>query len=85
MPGPLETFGLVAYEAVACGAAAVACETAPSARLLGPLVQTFRPRDPDDLLRAIARARPPEPEVAAAFADAHRWDDVFAAELEALA
>jgi alpha-1,6-mannosyltransferase len=83
MPGPLETFGLVAYEAAACGAPAVACSTAPSAQLCGPLVETFKPYDADDLLRAITRARAltPDPAVAAAFADAHRWEDAFAAEL----
>ena len=31
MPGELETFGLVAFEAAASGAAVVACETAPVA------------------------------------------------------
>jgi alpha-1,6-mannosyltransferase len=80
MPGELETFGLVAYEAAACGAATVACETAPSARLLGPLVHTFAP---GGLLTAIERARASEPDrlEAARFAAAHRWEHAFAAEL----
>ena len=57
MPGELETFGLVAFEAAACGASTVACTTAPSARLLGDLVHTFAPGDPTRLLAAIERAR----------------------------
>ncbi len=83
MPGPLETFGLVAYEAAASGAAAVACETAPSARVLGPLVHTFAAGDPQDLLRAIEAARATEVDRAAAeaFAAAHTWESAFAAEL----
>ena len=64
MPGEFETFGLVAFEAAACGAATVACTTAPSARLLGASPHTFAPGDPRALLAAIeraraARARPP--------------------------
>ena len=54
MPGELETFGLVAFEAAAAGAATVACTTAPSARLLGDLVAHLRARRP---ARAAGRDR----------------------------
>lgn len=86
MPGPWETFGLVAFEAAASGASVVACETAPSARLLGPLARTFAPEDPVDLARAIARARAdrPDPQAAARFAAAHTWSEAFARELAGL-
>ncbi len=83
MPGELETFGLVAYEAAASGAATVACTTAPSARALGPLVHTFAPGDVDGLAGAIAaaRAQPPDLDAANAFAATHTWDRAFKAEL----
>jgi len=83
MPGELETFGLVAYEAVASGARAVACTNAPSARLLGELAHRFEPGDVDGLLQAIEAARASEPdlEAATAFSAAHQWDPVFAHEL----
>ena len=83
MPGALETFGLVAFEATASGAAVVACDTAPSARLIGELAETFAPDDVDGLLAAIERARRREPDrlAAARFAAAHRWETAFAAEL----
>ena len=83
MPGALETFGLVAFEAAASGAAVVACESAPSARVIGSLADTFAPGDVDGLLAAIERARAREPDrlVAARFASAHRWEHAFAAEL----
>jgi alpha-1,6-mannosyltransferase len=83
MPGAFETFGLVAFEAAASGAATVACSTAPSARLLGSLVNTFQAGDPHSLLAAIERARASEPDrlTAARFAAAHRWERAFAAEL----
>jgi glycosyltransferase involved in cell wall biosynthesis len=86
MPGEFETFGLVAYEAAASGAATVACTTAPSAQALGPLAQTFVPGDVDGLLAAIERARAAEPDRlgAARFAAAHRWEPAFAAELRDL-
>ena len=57
MPGPFETFGLVALEAAASGARVVACETAPSAAVIGDLGHTFRAGDAEDLLRAIEEAR----------------------------
>jgi glycosyltransferase involved in cell wall biosynthesis len=83
MPGELETFGLVAFEAAASGASTVACETAPSARLLGSLVHTFAPGDPRALLDAIEDARESEQDrlAAARFAAANRWERAFAAEL----
>src|SRR5262249_41961348 len=83
MPGALAAFGLVAFEAVASGAAVVACDSAPSARICGPLAETFRPHDIDGLLAAIERARASEPDrlAAARFAMANRWEMAFAAEL----
>ncbi|WP_156027992.1 glycosyltransferase [Candidatus Solirubrobacter pratensis] len=83
MPGELETFGLVAYEAAASGAATVACSTAPSTRALGDLVRTFEPGDVDGMAEAIAAARASEPDLdaALAFAAAHQWEPVFRAEL----
>jgi alpha-1,6-mannosyltransferase len=83
MPGPWETFGLVAFEAAASGASVVACRTAPAAHLLGPLARTFAPEDPMDLERAIAAARDDEPDrtAAAAFARGHGWERAFAREL----
>jgi alpha-1,6-mannosyltransferase len=87
MPGAYETFGLVCLEAAASGASVVACETAPSARVVGPLAETFPAGDVDGLLAAIKRARrrPPDLHAAAALADAHSWDRAFEAELRDLA
>jgi alpha-1,6-mannosyltransferase len=83
MPGAYETFGLVAFEAAASGASTVACTTAPSAQLLGPLARTFPPGDVDALLDAVERARAarPDHEAAARFAAEHTWARAFAAEL----
>ncbi|MDQ3678434.1 MAG: glycosyltransferase, partial [Actinomycetota bacterium] len=41
MPGAHETFGLVGFEAAACGAAVVTCSTAPSAAHMRALVRTY--------------------------------------------
>jgi alpha-1,6-mannosyltransferase len=90
MPGPFETFGLVALEAAASGARVVACETAPSAAVIGGLAHTFRVGDPEDMLRAIeeARATDPDPVAARELSERLTWPRAFAAELadlEALA
>jgi alpha-1,6-mannosyltransferase len=81
--GPHETFGLVVLEAAACGARVVACESAPAAQVAGPLVETFTPKDPRDLGRAIASALDTPVDVGAAAALARRstWRSVFDAEL----
>lgn len=86
MPGPHETFGLVALEAAASGGRVVACDSAPSARVAGELVETFAAADPVDLLRAIERAtrREPSPGAAAALAEGLTWKRVFEAELDDL-
>ena len=86
LPGAHETFGLAALEAAACGAPVVTAATTPAAALLGAAVETFRPGDGADLLRAIERARrgPPDLAAAAALAERHRWDRVFTAELRDL-
>lgn len=83
MPGELETFGLVAFEAAASGAAVVTCDSAPSAQVVGDLAETFAAGDVAGLLAAIerARARVPDRLAAARFAAAHRWENAFAAEL----
>ena len=90
MPGPFETFGLVALEAAASGARVVACETAPSAAVIGELGHTFRAGDPDDMLRAIeeARATPCDTAAARELSERLTWPRAFQAELadlEALA
>lgn len=83
MPGRYETFGLVALEAAASGARAVACSTAPSAALAGPLVETFAPGDRMSMVRAIERALVGEPDSGAAADLAARltWERAFSAEL----
>jgi glycosyltransferase involved in cell wall biosynthesis len=86
MPGAFETFGLVALEAAASGAAVVACETAPSAAAAAGLVDTFRAHDAEDLSRAIAaaRARIPDPAQAERLASGFSWEHAFERELEDL-
>lgn len=83
MPGRYETFGLVALEAAASGARAVACSTAPSAALAGPLVETFAPGDGASMVAAIQRALGEEPDLAAAADLAARltWERAFSAEV----
>jgi alpha-1,6-mannosyltransferase len=82
-PGPHETFGLVVLEAAASGGRVVACTTTPSARVAAPLVETFAPKDPVDLWRAVTRAltRGGDSAAAAALAARLGWDAAFEAEL----
>jgi alpha-1,6-mannosyltransferase len=84
LPGAHETFGLVALEAAACGAAVVTASCTPSAPLLRGCVETFRAGDAGDLLHAIERARAsePDPRIAAELAARHGWDEALAAELD---
>jgi len=84
MPGAHETFGLVGFEAAACGASVVTCSTAPSAALMRAIVRTYEPGDIDGLLAAIEAARAAQPDVAAAAALAKRcsWNAAFAAEAQ---
>ncbi|MGH2944414.1 MAG: glycosyltransferase, partial [Solirubrobacteraceae bacterium] len=56
MPGAHETFGLVGFEAAACGASVVTCSTAPSAALMRGIVRTYEAGDVDGLLAAIEAA-----------------------------
>ena len=86
MPGPRETFGLVAFEAAACGTPVVAADTAPSAQLIGRLAHVFRAGDHGDLLRAVRRARRAERDdrAGARLGEAHAWRDVFERELREL-
>ena len=83
LPGPHETFGLVALEAAACGVPVVTAESTPSASLIEPFVETFRAGDATSLLGAIerARARAPDPVAARALAERHGWDAAIASEL----
>ncbi len=84
MPGPHETFGLVALEAAASGARTVTDASAPAARVIGPeLVETFPAGDAGALLEAIERARaaPRDLAAAATLAAQSSWPAVFAAEL----
>jgi alpha-1,6-mannosyltransferase len=82
-PGPHETFGLAVLEAAASGARVVACSSTPAAAVAGPLVQTFTPKDPVDLARAIQRAlaTPLDPAAAASLGTSMSWEHVFEAEL----
>jgi alpha-1,6-mannosyltransferase len=86
MPGAHETFGLVGFEAAACGASVVTCSTAPSAALMRGIARTYEPGDIDGLLRAIEAARATEPDAAAAARLAARatWTAAFGAELAGL-
>lgn len=83
MPGPYETFGLVALEAAASGARVVACTTAPSAQAIAEVVHTFEPGDVHGLLAAIeaARAAPRDLDAASRIAGRHTWERAFESEL----
>ncbi len=83
LPGAYETFGLVALEAAACGAAVVTASVTPAARLLDACVETFAAGDSGELLDAITRARARMPDVRAAgeLARQHSWHAALAAEL----
>lgn len=85
-PGPHETFGLAVLEAAASGARVVACSSTPAAKVAGPLVHTFTPKDPVDLVRAVEEslATPQDPAIASALAAGLRWERVFEAELREL-
>jgi alpha-1,6-mannosyltransferase len=86
LPGPHETFGLVALEAAASGASVVTAARTPAATLLGGAVETFAAGDAVDLARAIrlARLRTPSLAAAAALAARHSWAAAIAAELDDL-
>jgi alpha-1,6-mannosyltransferase len=85
-PGPHETFGLAVLEAAASGARVVACSSTPAATVAGPIVDTFRAKDPVDLARAIERAlaTPRDPAAASALGASLSWPRVFEAELRDL-
>jgi alpha-1,6-mannosyltransferase len=83
LPGPHETFGLVALEAAACGTPVATATSTPSADLIGAFAHTFQAGDATDLLRAIeqARAQSDDPALAAKLASDHGWDAALSAEL----
>jgi alpha-1,6-mannosyltransferase len=83
LPGAHETFGLAALEAAACGAAVVTASCSPVAVVLDASVETFAAGDPDQLLRAITRARAHTPDLRAARAlvSKHSWHAALEAEL----
>jgi alpha-1,6-mannosyltransferase len=82
-PGPHETFGLVSFEAAACGASVVTASCTPSAELIRGSVETFEAGDAADLLRAIERARRRNPgrHAAARLVEQHGWDAALSQEL----
>lgn len=85
-PGPHETFGLAVLEAAASGARVVACSRTPAAHAAsagGVDVQTFAPKDPLALARAVdaALARPTDAAAARRLAETMSWSSVFRAEL----
>jgi hypothetical protein len=73
-------------EAAASGARVVACSSTPAAAVAGPLVRTYRPKDPADLARAVdlALATPRDLTAASALGTSMRWQRVFEAELRDL-
>ena len=85
-PGPHETFGLAVLEAAASSARVVACSCTPAALVAGHSVQTFAPKNPLDLARAVRRAlaAPVDVRAAAALATSMSWERVFEAELHDL-
>ncbi|MHB8693595.1 MAG: glycosyltransferase [Solirubrobacteraceae bacterium] len=86
LPGPHETFGLVALEAAACGTPVVtACDT-PAAALIPGFVETFPAGDAQALGAAIERARSRRPPCDAAeeLGRCYGWDAALSAELDDL-
>ncbi len=83
LPGPHETFGLVALEAAACAAPVVTAAETPSAALIDGPCEPFRAGDAGDLLRALecARRRPVDHVAASRLAERHGWDAALSAEL----
>jgi alpha-1,6-mannosyltransferase len=83
VPGSHETFGLVALEAAASGAAVVAGSAVPSARAAGELVHRFPAGDAPALAAAITHAIATEPDLLAAARLSKRmtWRNAIDAEL----
>jgi alpha-1,6-mannosyltransferase len=80
--GDQETFGLIALEAMACGLPVVAARAGALEELVDSSVgETFRPRDPRDLVLAVDRLferdRAAIGRSARRRAEAHSWDAAF--------
>jgi len=86
MPGPFETFGLIALEAAATGTPVAACVTAPATRAAAGLAHPFLPGDPAEMLRAIESARRAgdDPRAGAELAERHSWERALSQELAAV-
>ncbi|WP_205699091.1 glycosyltransferase [Conexibacter sp. SYSU D00693] len=86
LPGEHETFGLVALEAGCSGTRVVTCDTAPAHLALEGLCHTFPPGDTEGLEVAIDRALHGRVDHlrAARLGEEHRWDRLFATEVDAL-
>lgn len=83
MPGAHETFGLVGFEAAACGTRVVCCTTAPSAQVIADLGHTFGPGDVAGLAKALELAwnTPADPDAARRMLAENTWPAAFRAEL----
>jgi alpha-1,6-mannosyltransferase len=86
VPGPHETFALVALEAAACGARVVTSGDTPATASIGAAAVTFPSGNPIALLRAIELARrlPRDEDLACELAARFTWERAFRAELRDL-
>lgn len=86
-PGPAETFGLAALEAMACGTPVVASASSALLEVIGPAGAVAEDRGEafaDAVERLLERAEPARREAARARAERFGWDTAVAAFLTAL-